>query len=95
MNIFVGNLSHQVSEKQLHDLFAEFGVVKSVKIVTDNYTWRPKGFAFVEMEERAAGEKAVEMLHNTRVFMQSIVVNEAHPKNSQSENSSSRYNKPY
>lgn len=81
MNIFIGNLSHETSEKQLHDLFAAFGAVKSVKIVTDNFTRRPRGFAFVEMEERSTGEKAIEKLNNTSVHMQSIVVNEARPKN--------------
>jgi RNA recognition motif-containing protein len=84
MNIFIGNLSHETSEKQLHDLFAAFGAVKSVKIVTDNFTKRPRGFAFVEMEERSTGEKAIEKLNNTSVHMKSIVVNEARPKNDDS-----------
>lgn len=81
MNIFIGNLSHLTSEKQLHELFAAFGAVKSVKIITDNFTKRPRGFAFVEMMERATGEKAIEKLNNTSVHMQSIVVNEARPQN--------------
>lgn len=80
MNIFVGNLSHHTSDKELHDLFAPFGEIKSVKIIMDNFTRRPKGFAFVEMQERAAGEKAVEKLNNTSLHNQSLVVNEARPK---------------
>jgi len=91
MNVFVGNLSHQATEKELHTLFAEYGEVLSVKIISDNFTRRPKGFAFVEMKDRAAGEKAVEKLNNTRVHMQVMVVNEARPKNSQSSYSGNRY----
>lgn len=90
MTIFVGNLSHQASEKQLHDLFAAYGEVKSAKIITDKYTRRPKGFAFVEMTDRNNAEKAIEQLHNSRVYMQTIVVNEARPKNNEFDYSRSR-----
>lgn len=95
MNIFVGNLSHQASEKQLHDLFAEFGAVASVKIITDNYTKRPRGFAFVEMQERSEGEKAIEKLNNTSMHMQSMVVNEARPQNNRSNDGFSKSGRRY
>jgi len=80
MTIFVGNLSHEASEKQLHDLFAAHGTVTSVKIITDENTERPKGFAFVEMADRAAAESAILQLNNSRAYMQTIVVNEARAK---------------
>lgn len=95
MNIFVGNLSHHTSEKQLHDLFSEFGTVASVKIITDNFTRRPKGFAFVEMPDKDSGERAVEKLNNTSLNTQSMVVNEARPKNSQFNYPSSNSNRRY
>jgi RNA recognition motif-containing protein len=47
MNIFVGNVSSEATEKQLENLFTPFGEIRSVKIITDNYTRRSKGFAFV------------------------------------------------
>jgi len=80
MNIFVGNLSYEVTEKQLEKLFAEFGEVRSVRIVVDNYTRRPRGFGFVEMPDRTGAEKAIDKLNNSSLNMQSIVVNEARPR---------------
>jgi RNA recognition motif-containing protein len=81
MNIFVGNLSSQATEKQLENLFTQFGEIKSVKIITDNYTHRSKGFAFVEMPEQLNAEKAIEKLNNSALHGQSITVNEARPRN--------------
>ncbi len=78
MNIFVGNISFQTTEQQLQTIFAPFGEVKSVKIVTDRFSNRSRGFAFVEMDEN--GEKAIEGLNNTMLNFQSIVVNEAKVK---------------
>lgn len=79
MNIFVDNLNHQTSEKQLHDLFMEFGEVLSVHIIVDHLTRRSKGYAFIEMQESMAGKKAIARLHNIRVHMQSITVTETQP----------------
>jgi RNA recognition motif-containing protein len=86
MTIFVGNLSDQTTENQLQTLFAEVGEVKSVKIITDNYTNRSRGFGFIEMEQ-VDGEKAIEKLNNTTFNTQSIVVNEARPKSGDRINS--------
>lgn len=80
MNIFVGNLSSQTTEKQLENIFTPFGEITSVKIITDNYTGRSKGFAFVEMPERLNGEKAVADLNNSSLHGQSLTVNEARPR---------------
>ena len=81
MNIFVGNLDYQTTESQLKDLFAEFGEVKSVNIVTDTYTKRSRGFAFVEMREKADGEKAIRKLDKSSLNQKSLVVNEARARN--------------
>jgi len=81
MNIYVGNLSSETTEKQLEDLFAPFGEIKLVKIIVDAYTKRSKGFAFVEMPEQENAAQAVEKLNNSLLQGQTITVNEARPRN--------------
>lgn len=91
MNIFVGNLSNETTEKQLENLFIPFGEIKSVKIITDNYTGRSKGFAFVEMPESVNAQKAIEALNNSILQGQSLTVNEARPKNNNNGFGGRRY----
>jgi RNA recognition motif-containing protein len=62
MNIYVGNIPYKATEDDLGHLFSEFGDVLSVKIITDKFTGRSKGFGFVEMEE-STGQTAVEALN--------------------------------
>ncbi|HXS36358.1 MAG TPA: hypothetical protein VN721_06630 [Flavipsychrobacter sp.] len=81
MNIFIGNLSPQTTEKQIENLFIPFGEVKAVKIVIDNFTKRSRNFGFVDMPEKENAEKAIEKLNNTSFNSQSIVVNEARLRN--------------
>lgn len=80
MTIYVGNLSHQASEQEVIDLFAEFGEVTSVKLMKDNFTGRSRGFGFVEMADSEAGQQAIDTLHNTEFLRRPLVVNEARPK---------------
>ncbi len=82
MNIFVGNLNHQITERQLQTMFEAFGEVTSVRLMTDSITRRPRGFGFVEMTDNTQAEKAIAQLHNTSVNQQAIVVNEAKPRGS-------------
>jgi RNA recognition motif-containing protein len=77
MNIYVGNLSFHAMESDLMKVFSTYGVVKSVKVVTDNFTRRSRGFAFVYMQERAAGELAILKLHNSSFMQKSFIVREA------------------
>lgn len=81
MNIFVGNLTRQVTEEQLHHLFTPFGEVKSVKVITDNHSGRSKGFAFVEMPQKAEAEAAMAKLNNSSYDTKRMIVNEVMPKN--------------
>ena len=92
MKLFVGNLNYQTTENQLQTLFSEFGEVKAVNIVTDKYTNRARGFAFVEMNDSVSGQKAVDKLNNTSFDQQTIIVNEARPReeNSRRDNYSNR-----
>ncbi len=76
--IYVGNLSFQTTENELSELFAQFGEVESVSIITDRDTGRSKGFGFVEMSEENAG-KAISGLSGTELNGRALTVNEARP----------------
>ncbi|TWF33636.1 RNA recognition motif-containing protein [Chitinophaga polysaccharea] len=80
MNIFVGNLNRQTTEQQLAELFSPFGIVRSIKVIMDNYTGRSKGFGFIEMPDDAEAERAIRELNSTSFDTQVIVVNEARPR---------------
>jgi RNA recognition motif-containing protein len=77
--IYVGNLSFQITETELNDLFAEIGQVESVQIITDRDTGRSKGFGFVQMVDDAAAEKAIAQLNGKEVGGRNLTVNEAKP----------------
>jgi cold-inducible RNA-binding protein len=79
-NIFVGNLSYQTTQDDLHATFAQYGAVERVNIVTDRDTGQPRGFAFVEMTDRGEAEKAISNLNGTELNGRAINVNEARPK---------------
>ena len=80
MNIYVGNLSWQLSEDDLNTKFAEFGSVDSAKIITDRETGRSKGFGFVEMPNQAEAEKAIEELNGHEMDGRALKVNESKPR---------------
>ena len=77
--IYVGNLSFQTTETDLTDMFGEIGQVESVQIITDRDTGRSKGFAFVQMADDAAAEKAIAQLNGKEVGGRNLTVNEARP----------------
>jgi cold-inducible RNA-binding protein len=79
-NIFVGNLSYQTTQEDLHAAFSAFGTVERVNIVTDRDTGQPRGFAFVEMTERTDAERAITKLNGTDLNGRTLNVNEARPK---------------
>ena len=62
-NIFVGNLSYQTTQEDLQAAFANYGAVERVNIVTDRDTGQPRGFAFVEMTNKAEAEAAIARLN--------------------------------
>jgi RNA recognition motif-containing protein len=78
--IYVGNLSYKVTEDDLKDLFAEFGTVTEINVITDRETGRPRGFAFVEMESDDEATKAINSLNGKELQDREIVVNEARPR---------------
>lgn len=81
MNIYVGNLPYSTNEATLEGLFAEFGSVVSVRIITDRETGRSKGFGFIEMSEDTEAQAAIEALNGTEVDGRTLRVNEARPRN--------------
>src|SRR6185436_7007965 len=80
MNIYAGNLSWNLKDQDLQNLFATHGEVSSAKIVTDKFTGRSKGFGFVEMPNDDQANAAISALNGTEVDGRNIVVNESRPK---------------
>jgi RNA recognition motif-containing protein len=80
MNIFVGNLSFQTTQEELHAAFAQYGNVERVNIVTDRDTGQPRGFAFVEMPDKSEAENAIQQLNGAEMNGRALNVNEARPK---------------
>lgn len=80
MNIYVGNLPYSISEDELRALFAEFGEVSSVHIITDRYTGQSKGFGFVEMANQAEAQEAIQALNESSVQGRNVKVSEARPR---------------
>lgn len=77
--IYVGNLPFTSTEDELRELFAAFGPVHAVKLITDRETGRPRGFGFVEMDDENAAS-AIESLDNTQFGGRTLRVNEAHER---------------
>ena len=80
MNIYVGNLSWNLKDEDLQNLFSPYGEVSSAKIVLDKFTNRSKGFGFVEMANDDEAKAAIDALNGSDVDGRNIVVNESRPK---------------
>lgn len=80
MNIYVGNLSRNLTEEQLKDLFAEFGEVVKATIIMDKFTGVARGFGFVEMSSQEEGEAAIAELNGKEVDGRTLTVNPAKPR---------------
>ena len=77
MNIFVGSLPFSIKETELKEFFEEYGEVASVKIITDKFSGRSKGFGFIEMPDDESAQKAINELNGAEVAGRKIVVNKA------------------
>ena len=78
-NIYVGNLPFSATEDEVRELFAQYGTVESVKLISDRETGRPRGFGFVEMDDSGA-DAAIEALNGIEMGGRSMRVNEAKPR---------------
>jgi len=80
MNIYVGNLSREVAEKDLREAFEAFGQVGSVTIMKDKFTGDSRGFAFVEVVAKAEAQSALRGLNGKELMGRTLIVNEARPR---------------
>ena len=80
MNIYVSNLSFNVTDEDLQDYFAEYGEVSSAKVIMDKFTSKSRGFAFVEMPDDEAAKKAIQELDGASVDGRTIGVSVAKPR---------------
>ncbi|MBT8045370.1 MAG: RNA-binding protein [Verrucomicrobiae bacterium] len=80
MNIYVGNLSYNLNDNDLQQVFAEYGAVASAKIIQDRDSGRSKGFGFVEMPNDDEANKAIEGLNGSEIDGRNLTVNEARPR---------------
>jgi RNA recognition motif-containing protein len=78
--LYVGNLSYGVSDSALEQLFSQFGTVQSAQVIQDRATGRSKGFGFVEMDNEAQAQAAIEGLHERELDGRRLTVNEARPR---------------
>jgi cold-inducible RNA-binding protein len=80
MKIYVGNLAFDVTKEEIETEFAAFGKVESVAVISDKFTGRPKGFAFVEMLAKEEAEAAIAALNGKALRDRAIVVNVSRPR---------------
>jgi len=88
--LYVGNLSYQITENQLRELFAAHGPVSEVNVVMDKFTGRARGFAFVTLETKEAADAAIQALNGKSVEGRPLTVNEARPRGERPEGRSGR-----
>lgn len=80
MNIYCGNLSYEMNDDDLRDVFSDRGSISSAKIIMDKEAGRSKGFGFVEMDNEEEAKKAIEELNGALINGRNIRVNEAKPR---------------
>ena len=80
MNIFVAKLNFDTQEDYLREVFEEYGEVTTASVITDKFTGKSKGYAFVEMPNDEEGEKAIAELNDSEIDGRTIVVKKAEPR---------------
>lgn len=80
MSVYVGNLSFEATEADLREVFAEYGTVKRVQLPSDRETGRPRGFAFVDMDNEAEELAAIEALDGAEWMGRDLKVSKAKPR---------------
>ncbi len=80
LNIYVGNLSYDMTDAKLQEAFSAHGSVDQAKVVVDRVTGRSRGFGFVEMTNEDEGRAAIEAMNGQEMDGRALVVNEARPK---------------
>jgi len=80
MKLYVGNLSFNTTEQELHELFSQYGQVTSAQLVMDRETGRPRGFGFVEFANDEEAKAAINALNGQNLGGRDLTVNEAKPR---------------
>jgi len=80
MNIYVGNLSSNVTDETIREAFESFGQVTSAKVIKDKYTGQSRGFGFVEMVEQTQAQTAIKSLNGKELLGKEVSVSEARPR---------------
>lgn len=80
MNIYVGNLSRDVTDEDLRQAFEEFGQVESINIIKDRFSGESRGFGFVEMPSKEQAQSAITGLNGKKLKERAMNVNEARPR---------------
>lgn len=78
--LYVGSLPYSITEDQLREMFAPYGALESVRIISDKYTGQSKGFGFVEMANEEDAQKAIEGVNGREAGGRTLIVNEARPE---------------
>ncbi len=92
MSIYVGNLSYEINQEDLTEVFTEYGTVQRVHLPTDRDTGRLRGFAFVEMETEAEEDKAIKALDGAKWMERELKVNKARPRENRNSAGGGRRN---
>ncbi len=95
MNIYVGNLSPDVTDESVRKAFESFGEVTSAKVITDKYTGQSRGFAFVEMPGQNEAKTAIESLNGKELQGKQMSVSEARPRKDSGKGGGGRGGKEY
>jgi RNA recognition motif-containing protein len=80
MNIYVGNLSRDVTEEELRQAFEAFGQVESINVIKDKFSGESRGFGFVQMPSKEEAQKAIDEMNGKYLSGRSINVSEARPR---------------
>ena len=91
MNIYVGNLSFELTDEGLEAAFTEFGEVSSARVIIDRFSGRSRGFGFVEMPADSEGEAAIAAMNGREMMGRPLTVNVARPREERPRRDSPRY----
>ena len=91
MNIFVGNLAFSATDQDIRQLFEPYGMVDTIRIITDRDTGTPRGFGFVDMPDSRAAQSAIQGLQGKELGGRTLNVNEAKPREPRRETRQARW----
>ncbi len=86
MNIYVGNLSQEVTDEDLREAFENYGLVNSAKVIKDNFSGQSRGFGFVEMPNNSEADSAMKALNGEELKGRALRISEARPRSEKRRN---------